>query len=111
MTRRSIAILISLCLISACSRSSATWTAESVTESAVADLSDHLDVPEAQIIVVTPASPVTWSTGAIGCAQSGVQYQGNQVAGFMLILGFFDTTYPYHQGGSEPPFLCPEPTE
>lgn len=94
-----------------CTGGSGIWNGQSVTESAVADLAAHLNIPTGQVIVVTSAHEVTWSNGAIGCAQPGMNYTEAEVNGYAVLLGFFDRTYSYHQGGDQPPFLCPNPTE
>ena len=69
------------------------------------------DRPESDVVIVTPAHPVTWTNGAIGCAEPGQTYAERRVEGYSLVLGFVNQTYSYHQGGDDPPFFCPAPSE
>ena len=108
------AVLTCLCLVTACTSDPSpdpSWNAESVTAAAIADLAQELEIHESGVIVVSSATPVTWSNGAIGCEQPGMGYTAALVDGYSLVLAFLDTTYPYHQGGDQPPFHCPQPTE
>lgn len=108
--RVSAIVLVLGLAVAGCSEK-ANWDAESVTESAIADLADHLAIPADQILISSPAQAVVWNSSAIGCAEPGRTYDGGEVSGFVVILGYFDQMYPYHQGGDQPPFLCPEPSE
>ncbi len=107
---KSRVLLTSLMLVlAACS--SGQWDAESVTRAAVADLAQRMAAPESDVVIVTPAHPVTWTNGAIGCAEPGQTYAERRVEGYSLVLGFVNQTYSYHQGGDDPPFFCPAPSE
>lgn len=78
-------------------------------EQAIQNLADHLDVPEADITVVS-AQPVTWSDASLGCPQPGMRYAQVVTEGSRIVLRHDDRTYDYHAGEGRPePFLCDAP--
>lgn len=79
-------------------------------EMAVADLSTRLDVSADDIETVSIESGV-WSDGSIGCPEPNQFYTQALVPGHRVILAHDGQTYCYHQGGSQPPFLCEDPVE
>ena len=79
-------------------------------ESAKIDFAARLQVAVDEITVVE-AEPVTWSSGAMGCAQSGGVYTPAEVEGYLIVLQYLTAVGNYHQGGDTPPFLCLSPTE
>ena len=74
-------------------------------QQAVADLSQRLNItPES--IQVLEAKNVTWPDGSLGCPQPGRQYIQVLSDGAYILLHADGKNYPYHSGGSRPPFLC-----
>lgn len=81
-----------------------------VAEQAVAMLAEQLGVDAAAINVVR-AAEVTWRDGSLGCPKPGHMYTQALVPGQLVVLEVGGKTYEFHQGGTQPPFYCPEPTE
>ncbi len=75
----------------------------------MADLSERLGVPEADIEVIS-AQPVVWPDASLGCPEPGMQYAQVTTDGALIELGSAGTTYSYHMGGSTyEPFSCENP--
>lgn len=74
-------------------------------QQAVADLSQRLGV-EPESIQVLEAKSVTWPDGSLGCPQPGMHYIQVLMDGAYILLHADGKDYPYHSGGSRPPFLC-----
>lgn len=79
-------------------------------EQAIADLSTRLDISADDIETVSVESGV-WSDGSLGCPEPDQFYTQALVPGHRVILAHDGQTYCYHQGGSQPPFLCEDPVE
>jgi hypothetical protein len=47
----------------------------------------------------------------LGCAKPGTAYTQALVEGSRITLRADGAEHEYHQGGSEPPFRCADPTE
>lgn len=78
---------------------------EFLIKQAIADLSQRLNIaPES--IQVLEARSVTWPDGSLGCPQPGMQYIQVLMDGAYILLNAEGKDYPYHSGGSRPPFLC-----
>ena len=75
----------------------------SLVQTAVADLSDRLDVPPEEITVVE-ALAVTWPDGSLGCPQPGMAYVQVPVDGSLVVLEAGGRRYEYH--GGDPLVLC-----
>ncbi|MGH8935529.1 MAG: hypothetical protein ACRDXD_04555 [Acidimicrobiia bacterium] len=75
-----------------------------------ADLAARLGV-EVESIEVSKAEEVVWRDGSIGCPEPGMVYTQALVEGLRLTLLHDGTTYYYHQGDDQDPFLCDEPDE
>ena len=82
----------------------------SVVEQCVALLATQLGVDAGDIQVVR-VEEVTWRDGSIGCPRPGHMYTQALVPGQLVELTVNGTTYEFHQGGNQPPFYCPNPTE
>lgn len=78
---------------------------ENLIDQAVSDLAHRLNVPGAEIIVVS-AESVIWSDGSIGCPQPDMLYTQVEVDGARIVLRFGEAAYPYHSGGPLGLFLC-----
>lgn len=72
---------------------------------AVADLSAHVGVDPADIVVVAGAA-VTWSDGSLGCPQPGMSYTQALVPGYRIVLTAGGVEYAYHGRDGGSPFLC-----
>jgi hypothetical protein len=79
-----------------------------LVDAAIADLSQRLRTPAADVCVVE-ARTVVWPDRSIGCPQPGLQYPQVQQDGVFIRLRVQDRTYAYHGGGSRAPFLCDLP--
>ena len=78
---------------------------EFLIKQAVADLSQRLGIDQ-ESIQVLEAKSVTWPDGSLGCPQPGMQYIQVLMDGAYILLHAEGKDYPYHSGGSRPPFLC-----
>ena len=79
---------------------------EGLAQAARERLAEHLDVPAAEVAVVTAESRV-WSDASLGCPQPGMRYAQVPVDGAYVELSHDGRRYPYHAGGDRPePFLC-----
>lgn len=58
-------------------------------------------------IGVERALAVTWSSGALGCPEPGMNYTMALVPGVLIRLTADDETYSYHAGTGGAPFFCP----
>ncbi len=77
---------------------------------AVTDLARRLAVDAAAITVVS-SEEVTWRDGSLGCPKPGMNYTQALVDGTRIVLEHGGTRYEYHAGGTNPPFLCENPTK
>jgi hypothetical protein len=82
---------------------------QAVIDTALADLSERLGVPDDQIEVQS-FTHVTWSDGSLGCSKPGQVYTQALVEGSRIILAVGGDTYDYHAGSDGQPFLCEKPT-
>lgn len=82
----------------------------SVVEQSIALLAEQLQV-DPSLIEVARSIEVTWRDGAIGCPKPGFMYTQALVPGQLVELVVAGETYAFHQGGSRPPFYCPNSTE
>jgi hypothetical protein len=80
-------------------------SAEPVIESAKEDLSMRLGVETEEIALVSYEA-VIWPDGSLGCPQPGMAYKQVPREGSLIILIYEGSTYEYHSGGSQGPFLC-----
>lgn len=85
-------------------------TGEEVLIRAIKDLARRLDVSEAEIEVES-ASDGYWNDASIGCPVEGDLYAQLIVDGFRVELRADGSVYVYHQGGTEPVFLCESPDD
>lgn len=83
---------------------------EDVLITAIKDLSRRLDVPE-ESIEVESATDGYWNDASIGCPVDGELYAQLIMNGYRIELAADGTTYVYHQGGTEPVFLCDNPED
>ena len=79
-------------------------------DQSVALLAEQLGIEPDQISVGN-ALEVTWRDGSIGCAKKGMAYTDALVAGSLVVLIVDGDTYEFHQGGTQPPFYCANPTD
>jgi hypothetical protein len=104
-----------LCAIAACAlligcAQTPVEAPEEMIEAAKLDLATYLQIGVGDIALVE-SRPITWSSSAIGCAQSGVAYDDVEVPGYLILLTTGGAMASYHQGGDAPPFLCLLPSE
>jgi hypothetical protein len=83
---------------------------EPVVEQSIRLLADQLGVDPSKIEVAR-AVEVTWRDGSIGCPKPGFMYTQALVPGQLVELVVDGKTYAFHQGGTQPPFYCPNPVE
>jgi hypothetical protein len=83
---------------------------DDVALKARADLAARLGV-EVDSIQVSMVEEVVWRDGSIGCPEPGMVYTQALVEGRRVTLLHDGTTYYYHQGHDNDPFLCEEPDE
>jgi hypothetical protein len=79
-----------------------------LTEQALADLTDRLDVDPGQVRAVE-AQQVTWRDSSLGCPQPGMIYQQVLTEGVRIVLELDGRRYEYHSGGGHGPYLCERP--
>lgn len=72
---------------------------------AMADLSERMDTPMEEIILVSQED-VTWRDGSLGCPQPGFNYTQALVDGYKITLQIGSTEYAYHGKAGHDPFLC-----
>lgn len=72
---------------------------------AKADLSEHLDVPEDKIDLVSYES-VMWRDGSLGCPDPKASYIQVIQEGYRVQLSVDGDVYNYHGAQGQPPFLC-----
>ncbi len=75
---------------------------------AIKDLSRRLQVT-AEDVEVVKAEGGYWNDLSVGCPEDGVAYAQMVVQGYRFELQVDGTIYVYHQGGTEPVFLCQIP--
>lgn len=109
MSTRLLPAILACAVLLGCTQEP-TEAPEDMIEAARLDLATYLQV-FVDDIHVTHSQPVTWSSGAIGCARAGVSYDDGEVPGFLILLTTGGAVANYHQGGDDPPFLCLQPTE
>jgi hypothetical protein len=78
---------------------------QNLIDKAVADLSQRLSIPPAEITLLD-ATPVVWSDASLGCPQPGMAYAQVPEDGLLIRLQAGDQMYEYHSGGVRDPFLC-----
>ena len=83
---------------------------EDVVEQSITLLAEQLGVDPSEITVARSVD-VTWRDGSIGCAKPGFMYTQALMPGRLVELVVDGATYAFHQGGNQPPFYCPNPTE
>jgi hypothetical protein len=49
---------------------------------------------------------VTWSSGALGCAQPGMSYTQAMVEGMQVVVSVEGRTFDYRFGRTDSPKLC-----
>ena len=76
-----------------------------LVDQAVADLATRTGTAPADIVVVS-AEAVTWPDPGLGCPQPDMRYRQVPVDGALIVLSIDGSVYPYHSGGTRPPFLC-----
>jgi hypothetical protein len=69
------------------------------------DLARRLGVSAAQV-TVAEASPMTWSSLALGCPAPGIAYAAVETPGFQLVLDVFGQRYTYNTDTRETFVLC-----
>ena len=57
-------------------------------------------------ITVAETKAVMWNDGGMGCPRPGMNYIQAVQDGVFIRLVAGGKSYPYHQGGSRPIFLC-----
>ena len=72
---------------------------------AKSDLSEYLDVPEAEIDLVSYESAM-WRDGSLGCPSPKASYIQVVQEGYRIQLGVAGNVYDYHGVQGQPPFLC-----
>ncbi len=107
--KRSLLVILIVVGSAACTHSQPE-VPEQLVEAAKFDFAARLQVA-VDDIDVAEARPVTWSNGAVGCAETGQTYPPAQVDGHLIVLQYLTALGNYHQAGSSAPFLCLSPTE
>jgi hypothetical protein len=77
----------------------------SLVERARQDLARRLGVSTSQV-TLAEASPMTWTSLALGCPAPGLAYAAVQTPGFLLVLDVFGQRYTYHTDARETFALC-----
>lgn len=78
---------------------------QSLIDVAISDLASRLSVASGDIDVVS-AEVVVWPDSSLGCPQSGMSYLQVLSEGYQVVLARGGTTYSYHGGEGQGPFLC-----
>jgi hypothetical protein len=78
---------------------------EPVMRLAVEDLAERLDLPPAEIRLVS-VEAVDWPDSSLGCRQPGMAYKQVPEDGLLIRLDVGGQLYEYHSGGMRDPFLC-----
>lgn len=75
---------------------------------AKADLAEHLQLPLAQISVIS-ITEKTWNNSSLGCPRPDMAHRDVRIDGSQLILSASKRHYYYHAGSSGEYFFCANP--
>jgi hypothetical protein len=77
-------------------------------DQAIDDLASRLEV-EASTITTHAAVLVVWPDASLGCPQPDMFYAQVMTDGSVIELEHDGRYYRYHTGGTQGPFICPQP--
>lgn len=81
---------------------------QALVDAAIGDLAERQSA-DVDDIVVEEFERVVWSDGSLGCPEPGMMYTQALVDGWRLVLGLAGSSFSYHAGGDDIPFLCDKP--
>jgi hypothetical protein len=76
---------------------------------AIADTAERAKVDPAEVVIAA-WSPVTFTSGAMGCPQKGMSYTQSLVEGELLLLRVDSSLYQYHAPAGGPFTYCANPS-
>ena len=76
---------------------------------AIADTAERAKVDPSEVVIAA-WSPVTFTSGAMGCPQKGMSYTQSLVEGELLLLRVDSSLYQYHAPAGGPFTYCANPS-